>query len=431
MIPALSLVAPACGSRAETGEGSAETSSGTSSTATTDGSGTDGTSTGGTSTGGTTTGGTTTTGGPPPAGGVDVLFVVDNSGSMGTSQVRLVQGARAMAAQFELEGTDFRMAFTTTDNGNPWCGGTTPEAGGLVYSSCRDRIGSFTSQSGAVNVQAEACENLCPDGTSISGTDFWLESVAGQTNLGGASVNDALGCLLPQGINGCGFESQLESFNKTLIRSFTPDDNAFGFIRDDANLLIVVATDEADCSYNNSHVSIFEQTGARAFWWDPNDTFPSSAVCWNAGVACSGDPSAYDCQPQNYLEDGSLIPANDPNADSNAVLHPVSRYTSRINGIRNDKRALDPNLRVEVLNVAGYTSQGGRVFADTADAVYMHDFGIGPGCSRPGPGTETLNAIPPVRLEAVRAGGSTEFRVSICDENWSTAFAAAASDIGM
>ena len=81
---------------------------------------------------------------PPPSGGlqltvnkdVDILFVIDNSGSMGEEQAILANNFASFIEVLEAEDVEanYRIGITTTDNGNPWCppGVTTPESGKLV-----------------------------------------------------------------------------------------------------------------------------------------------------------------------------------------------------------------------------------------------------------------------------------------------------------
>ena len=79
---------------------------------------------------------------------VDILFVIDNSGSMGEEQGKLAGNFSSFISVLEDPAVkaNYRIGITTTDNGNPWCGAsTTPEAGKLVFESCQDRIGEFTS----------------------------------------------------------------------------------------------------------------------------------------------------------------------------------------------------------------------------------------------------------------------------------------------
>jgi hypothetical protein len=83
---------------------------------------------------------------PGPMGAVDVLLVVDNSGTMGPGQIALTQAMDSLVARLDNEGLDYRIAVTTTDVGNPWCGTTSPEAGNFVASSCRARLGAHRAR---------------------------------------------------------------------------------------------------------------------------------------------------------------------------------------------------------------------------------------------------------------------------------------------
>ena len=96
---------------------------------------------------------------------VDILFVMDNSGSMGEEQAILAQNFGSFIEVLEAEDVEanYRIGVTTTDNGNPWCpvGATTPEAGKLVLSSCKSRLNDFLFNNGMVDVQDLACNNIC------------------------------------------------------------------------------------------------------------------------------------------------------------------------------------------------------------------------------------------------------------------------------
>jgi hypothetical protein len=387
---------------------------------------------------------------------VDILFVMDNSGSMGEEQAILANNFGSFIDVLEHPDVraNYRIGVTTSDNGNPRCSGTTPEAGALVYSSCRDRLGAFTNQAGSTNVSAIACEDICDldsDDLGIDGSDPsqrpWLESVDGASNLPeGVTTTEAFQCIGPQGINGCGFESQLESMNKALIRFDTQSDDAYGFMRDRALLAVVHVTDEADCSYNSDWATIFQDSGNKVFWNSPSDNFPTSAVCWNAGTACTSDGNGgYDCVATDYDVNGNPIPEGGSSADEDAVLHPVARYIDRVQGIENDKKELVPGQEVIVGLIGGVGDSGQPSYADTADATFMADFGIGPGCSAPVPGAtacmtdadcvgigtqacgtegycmETQTAIPPVRLAEFTDHFTDENMFSVCNPDYAPA----------
>jgi hypothetical protein len=336
---------------------------------------------------------------------VDILFVIDNSGSMAEEQATLAANFESfieVLEQPEVEAS-YRIGVTTTDNGNPWCEGTGPEAGALRMTSCRSRPTEFVADgAGGHDATQEACYDICPEAWSdiellpstVDGQDEarsrpWLESIGGHTNLPeGLSTVQAFQCMGPQGIDGCGFESHLESMWKALTRASKADDPSYGFIREGAILSVVHVTDEEDCSYNNDWESIFLPDGDKAFWSDPNAATPTSAVCWNAGVACEGS----DCRAVNLDVTGAQVP--DSAADDDAVLRPVSRYTEILQELEDEKQEIDATQEVLVALIGGVSSNGSVTYQDSlSDPEFQADFGIGPGCA-----SEAGKAVPPVRM---------------------------------
>jgi hypothetical protein len=366
---------------------------------------------------------------------LDVLFVIDNSGSMGEKQTRIATSVPMLIAPLDAAGVDWRIGVTTTDSGNPWCDSTTPEAGNLVLSSCKSRIDEFVF--GEEPPLGNACDGctldeieIVPTTTHVDSNEkprLWVEKIGGVTNL----ANDvdpaaALACFLPMGITGCGFESQLESMYLSLARAQNVDDDEYGFLRPGASLLVVIISDEVDCSYNDDYAEIFELDGNRAFWSDPAAMFPTSAVCWNAGVSCSGDPSDYDsCDPINKDVNG-----NEGVDGGAAVLHPLSRYLGQLDAIEAQIREIDPSGAVRISLIAGVASDGSVHYADVGetDPEYQHWFGIGPGCTAPPPmgHVDNITAVPPVRMRnvATQSGGIMR---SVCADEYASALADMAS----
>jgi hypothetical protein len=396
---------------------------------------------------------------------VDVLFVIDNSGTMGEEQGTLARDIAAFFAVLERPSVaaNYRIGVTTTDNGNPLCPGTSPEGGALRLSTCRSRTQEFVFD-GAVTVDAtlQACFDVCaydqieifPTATALDPNEVarpWLESIAGTTNIGmgrrastGAmepvTAAQAFRCFGPQGINGCGFESQLESMWKGLARSVGNGEASYGFLRDNAVLAVVHVTDEADCSAKTEFRGIFLREDqcaeqgvdaaqcTRAFWSDPTAVLPTSAVCWNAGTDCkpSGD-GTYSCRAANNAVDGQST-----SDESQAVLWPVRRYVDELLRIEDAKRGSVADQEVVVGVIAGvpegYENGGDIVYQDAlSDPSYQNNFGIGPGCSGAGG-----NAVPPVRLkafaEAFEVGGDRNL-FSVCSASYEPALAAIAEAI--
>ncbi|MFV8756019.1 vWA domain-containing protein [Nannocystaceae bacterium ST9] len=372
---------------------------------------------------------------------VDILFVIDNSGSMGEEQANLAANFGAFIELLEDSdvGANYRIGVTTSDNGNPWCppGTTTPEGGKLVMSSCKDRLGDFVFDGGMVDVQDLACNDICtlsaaeleivPTATDVDPNLVarpWLENIEGKKNIpAGTDTADAFKCFGPQGINGCGFESQLESMYLSLARAADSNEANYGFLRDDAILAVVIVTDEVDCSYNKSWKAIFEQSGNKVFWSDPSASFPTSAVCWNAGVECFGDPSGYDdCVSANKDVEGNLDVT-----DADAVLHPVHRYLDRLQGIENAKKEINPDQEIIVALIGGVANDGSTFYADVTatDPEFQDSFGIGPGCTAPG----GVTAVPPVRERELTEAFTPGNMFSVCNANYTPALQAIADKL--
>lgn len=368
---------------------------------------------------------------------VDVLFVIDNSGSMGEEQAILAQNFGSFITVLEQEGVEanYRIGVTTSDNGNDWCNGTGPEAGKLVLSSCKTRISDFLFNNGMVDVQDLACNDICtlteaeleitPTTTDLDSTEVarpWLENIEGKKNIpASTSTVDAFRCFGPQGINGCGFESQLESMYLSLKRADDAKEKEYGFLRAQAILAIVHVTDEEDCSYNKNYSEIFSQDGNKVFWSDPAAAFPTSAVCWNAGVTCTGDPSGYDsCVATNKDVDG-----NEGVPDNEAVLHPMNRYNGLLDGLEVQKQDFNAQQEIIVALIGGVNNQGDVFYQSVAntDPTYENNFGIGPGCTAPPPmgSTEPVTAVPPVRIKALVDRFSEGNLFSICEDDYSPA----------
>ncbi|MCA9655616.1 MAG: hypothetical protein KC501_37245 [Myxococcales bacterium] len=368
-------------------------------------------------------------------GALDVLFVIDNSGSMGTEQARATVAIAEFArVATQTYGADLRLGFTTTDDGNPWCQGTTPEAGQLVLRACTGRLSEFVFE-GAQTIDAteEACLELCDlDSVQTIGTAThldstlsprpWIEVSLAGTNLQGAALEAAVLCTAPQGIAGCGFESPLEAMHAAITRSSSPSDPSYGFMRPWARLAVVFVTDEGDCSVDDAWEEIFLPDGNRVFWSDPQTPAPSSAVCWNAGVQCESDgPQLGACNPQNYDVNGNVTDA------TSAVMRSLTRYIEDLQAVEASKAAYRPETSVAVALIAGVPEGYGDGTAELVytrgvfpDPQFLEDFGVDPGCYGP-----AGLAVPPVRLRVMaelHPVGDREVVYSVCRDAYSPAF---------
>jgi len=379
---------------------------------------------------------------------VDILFVIDDSGSMAEEQALLASNFGAFIGVLEADDVkaNYRIGITTTDMGNPRCGKdtTTPTNGELVLSSCLDRIedGDFVFTGVEPPLDASfACTAVCdktdaelailPTATERDPDPKprpWLENIEGQTNIPeDVTTLEAFQCFGPQGVAGCGFESHLESMYQALTKADTNGDPNYGFLRDKAILSVVFLTDELDCSLNEAHKDVFISN--KIFWNNPDDPLPTSAVCLRAGVECSGsgDPTFESCYSQNYDESG----AGGASADD-AVLFPVGRYTDFIQSIEEQKREDDSGQDVLVAVIGGvpegYAAGDAEIsYSGVADDAFLDDFGIAPGCSL-GEG----KALPPVRLKEFAESFEVDEErnmFSICQDDYSSALSAIADKI--
>ncbi|WAS96316.1 hypothetical protein [Nannocystis punicea] len=362
----------------------------------------------------------TTTGGTPTCevtGGcnrLDLLFVIDNSGGMADEQKHLVAAVPHLVARLrELVGEDglpvepdVHVMVTTTDMGHPMCEPfEKPDydaaMGAPIASPCALRLDRFTGLGANPLQRPDVCLEPCPERQLAVPVDPFVAFDAEGHNVvasgEGDPVVEALECLLPQGIDGCGFESPLESMMQALDPAAEWNAGAQPFLRPGAALAIVLVGDETDCSAldlrhfdpKNVDDPVFNQ-----FWEDSPGVpgvkdEPTSAICWNASMTCEDtDPDlAYD----------SCVP------EEKGVLQPLSRYTGLlvdVLGGEQDKPVFMlvvtgiPTTGIEDLVHRGWAPED--ILPDDSDtpAQKEFDYGIGPGCTSPAAG----NGLPPGRI---------------------------------
>jgi hypothetical protein len=229
---------------------------------------------------------------------LDLLFVVDNSGSMGEEQASLVQNFPAFINVLSnIEGglPNVHLGVVSSDMG----------AGPYNITDC-----SGNGDNGQLQVTARVNGCTPPNGAYISdvsvtpGTGNCGTGNDRQCNYTGA-LADTFSCIAELGTNGCGFEQHMESMRHALNGS-----NAFnnGFLRDNAYLGVVFIQDEDDCStqdtgmFDTSQNSLGDTLGPLA-----------SFRCTEFGVDCetgNADPRALgprtNCaprQPSPYMYD--------------------------------------------------------------------------------------------------------------------------------
>jgi hypothetical protein len=263
---------------------------------------------------------------------VDLLFVVDNSGSMADEQVKLNQQLQRLVtvlATGDLDGipnangrpdftpvSSLHLGVVSTDlgvNGQTGivsCGDASYKATELNTATTRERLIKPHGDDGKLLSSPDVA--VVGVNVRVPGSDMPMQSIAPRPECAGVNVNRFLtfdsmtsnaadiarqfSCIAELGVNGCGYEQQLESMWRALAPS---TDNSFsgktsgqgapsglnaGFLRNDAILVVIVVSDEEDCSSPDASGATLYQA-------------PTAAN--NANLLCTRHPEA---------------------------LHPVSRY---------------------------------------------------------------------------------------------------------
>ena len=385
---------------------------------------------------------------------IDVLFVIDNSGTMGEEQLNLAKNFPLLVEQLQaLEdghgnrvGADVNIMVTTTDVDNPSCHGAwvkpdyVPARGAPVSTPCTERIARFTGLGMPPPVVEQACTDVCAPALPVAPRDQFIHFDRDGDNVDAGDAAAALACVGPQGIDGCGYESPLEAMSQALNPAACWNDPAHcddpawtwieqPFLRDGAVLAIAIITDETDCSVRDFSI----MTDPDFLEVNPVSDIrsPSSALCWHAGARCDElDPATgvyAQCVQSNHDDDGS-----EDVADERAVLQPVSRYTRLLHSLRDQGREV---IMLGILGVPEVTEhaalppyepvEGGVAaleyrtwrdpeypvgdvlpdeWADGVDAAYKQfEFGIGPGCTGydEAGGVFTGQAVADVRIRSV------------------------------
>jgi hypothetical protein len=157
---------------------------------------------------------------------IDILWVVDNSGSMESSQTNLGTNFSSFISGFSAKNLDYRMAFTTTDAYRH----ASNFANNQNCAVFRDRVLSST------------CNNV--GGYNASGTKIITPSVPGAALLNGVFTSNAT-----TGIFGSGDERAFQSLTSALTH---PANAGYNFLRDDSFFAVIILSDEDDFSHNGT-----------------------------------------------------------------------------------------------------------------------------------------------------------------------------------
>ena len=273
---------------------------------------------------------------------VDMLFVIDNSGSMADEQAMLqAQFSALMTELRNITGglPNVHLGVTSTDLGTgmfqiTYCEDVGGDQGNLLTGNCTNPTG----EPYIVDVEPQSCEitknadGTCSDTTCSQAncsaepsTTYVVDSETGCPrcrNYTGEDLEDTFSCIASLGTLGCGFEQPLEAMYKALDTSNTANT---GFIRPNAFLAVIIISDEDDCSAANPQLFDNSQT-------DINSTLGplTSFRCFEFGITCDVNSRTAQGLRQNCQ----------PREDAGALLYPVSRYINFLQSLK------DPQMLV-------------------------------------------------------------------------------------
>jgi hypothetical protein len=192
---------------------------------------------------------------------VDLLFVIDNSGSMSQEHASLTNRFPELIASLTALGDDLpdlHIGVVTSDLGT----GSISLPGGRCDATGGDGGRMTGGRCAALGGATFITDDLGPSGERVR-------------NYSGA-LTDAFACLADVGDEGCGFEQHLEAMRRALDPATNP-----GFLRRGAELAVIIVADEDDCSTADDR--LFGST-------DPALGPLSDFRCFAQGVVCDPVP---------------------------------------------------------------------------------------------------------------------------------------------
>lgn len=308
----------------------------------------------------------------PTAVSTDILFVIDDSGSMAEEQAKVVErlGAFVTGLSRGPVAHDFQFGVITTSvfQNARLCGEPTAEL--LAFPEASGRLQLGKTVRGALETES--------DRKILSHDD--------------PELVDQASLLLGQGTSGSGQEMALEAMRRALSEPLvsTPLDaeppGNLGFLRPGARLLVVIVTDEDDCSDTTGTAVAVEPTCG------PPCT--SDAECGGEGHYCVPDPE--NRTGRRCVTNACETP------EGRAALEPVESYVSFLRGL-DDGTGWGRPREVFVAAIAPVSADGARLPERCSNGV---DEAYGAG----------------VRYRAlVDALGERAFLSSICEEDYGAA----------
>ncbi len=360
--------------------------------------------------------------------GVDLLVVIDNSGSMAEEQQILATQFFPMINRLTRPeqgdpGWSFpavenlKVAFVTSDMGLQFGENGDIGLSPAQVSTCEDPLGDngsfMTVQTPNISIgdgviecvpYSDQCpanfecreDGFCYSKTGISAVACPNDNSAVLSTAATAPNSDIAiesACMAFQGTEGCGFEQPLEAMVRGL--EVHPD-----FVEDNHVLAVIVVSDEEDCSIENP--ALFS-----------TDTWKNTILQNTACNVPEGEVNLFD--PSRYHD--KLVAAKD-GLDEALVF-------SAIVGVPNDGgEATCEGTGAELADSGCLDRDEMQIepveFSDPTGNMYIH---FAPSCTRTTPGGQIVTQARPGRrfVKAAEDFGVDGLVHSICNEDWSDA----------
>ncbi|HEY4186222.1 MAG TPA: hypothetical protein VGP07_14190 [Polyangia bacterium] len=286
----------------------------------------------------------------PFGNNVDILMMIDNSSSMTLMQQKLTAQLPTFILSLQSLPTppNLHLAVVSSDLGAP---------------------GDLTASIGCTAQGDQGDFQFMPRGTctntTLAANATFISDVNMMPNYTDSSLGDVVQCISLLGDRGCGFEHQLGSIDRALGADGLgpmPTTNA-GFLRPNAYLVILILTNEDDCSAPPD-TTIYSLGN-----FMQNISNPDGPI---ANYRCNGGPrGAHLCQDPHAANPTALIvppltppgdaqgPATMPTLDLTAcqdnetgtsALTSVSRFVADVKALK-----ADPDNEILVAAIAGPT----------------------------------------------------------------------------
>ena len=246
-----------------------------------------------------------------PNRNVDILFVIDSSPSMLDEQAALTASFPLMMdALATLQGglPNVHIGVVTTDMGTQASNGMTGPGIGSGPGSCMG-----TGDDGVLRHNSAALGGATFISDIDNGDGTRMVNYTG-------NLRDVFTDIASVGANGCGFEQPLAAVRRAIE---TPAN--VGFIRPDANLAIIVLSDEDDCSMKSPLLLSSDTSTMGAL---------QSFRCTRFGVKCAGGGATPD-------DMNTIGPKTDcESSTTSQYVDDIATFTTYLTALKNDPYAV-------------------------------------------------------------------------------------------